>query len=35
MDATLDVLIQRVAEVKNNIAAFLMKLEHEYETLNW
>ena len=35
LDSSLEVLIQRVQEVKSNIAAFLMKLEHEYETLNW
>ena len=35
LDSSLEVLIQRVQEVKSNIAAVLMKLEHEYETLNW
>ena len=30
-----EALIQRVTELKNSIGSFIMKLEHEYESLSW
>ena len=35
LEATIDALIHRVQDIKNSIAAFLIKLENEYQTLNW
>jgi len=35
MDSALEALISRVTELKNTLAAFLVKLEHEHETLSW
>uniref|UniRef100_T1IR38 Mediator of RNA polymerase II transcription subunit 8 n=1 Tax=Strigamia maritima TaxID=126957 RepID=T1IR38_STRMM len=35
LDAVLDNLILRVADLKNSIHTFLLKLEHEHETLTW
>jgi mediator of RNA polymerase II transcription subunit 8 len=35
LEASLDALITKVADIKNQIAAFIVKLENEYETLNW
>lgn len=35
LELSVDALIQRVSELKNSIAAFLLKLEHEYETMSW
>lgn len=35
LDVALEVLISRVNDLKNAIAAFIIKLEHEHETLNW
>ncbi|KAK2171382.1 hypothetical protein NP493_1073g00021 [Ridgeia piscesae] len=34
-ETTLESLFQRVQEIKNTIISFLLKLEQEYETLNW
>ena len=35
LDAALDAIIIRVNDLKNSIGSMLLKLEHEYETLNW
>lgn len=35
LDNALDALIQRVQDMKNSIAAFLAKLENEYQHMNW
>jgi hypothetical protein len=34
-DAALEAIIMRVNDLKNSIGSMLVKLEHEYETLNW
>ena len=35
LESTVNALIQRVQDIKNSIAGFLIKLENEYQTLNW
>ena len=35
LDAGLDGLINKVQDLKSQIAAFIVKLETEYEMLNW
>ena len=35
LEAGLEGLIAKVQDLKNQIAAFIAKLEAEYETLNW
>ncbi|XP_044591828.1 mediator of RNA polymerase II transcription subunit 8 isoform X1 [Cotesia glomerata] len=35
LNTALEAMIMRVYDLKNSIAAMLLKLEHEYETLNW
>lgn len=35
LEASVDALGQRCQDLKNSIAAFIFKLEHEYETLHW
>ncbi|PSN47445.1 Mediator of RNA polymerase II transcription subunit 8 [Blattella germanica] len=35
LDASLEAIIIRVNDLKNSIGSMLVKLEHEYETLNW
>lgn len=35
LELSIEALIQRVTELKNSVATFLQKLEHEYETLSW
>merc|ERR1712002_410331 len=35
MGASVEALLARVHEIKNSIANFVMKLEHEYEHLSW
>lgn len=35
LEASLDGLIAKVQDLKNQLAAFLAKLETEYETMNW
>lgn len=35
LENALDALIQRVQDLKNSLAAFLVKLENEYQTMNW
>lgn len=35
LESSIDALIQRVQDVKASIAAFIFKLETEYQTLNW
>ncbi|XP_013781668.1 mediator of RNA polymerase II transcription subunit 8-B-like [Limulus polyphemus] len=35
LEAAIDALISRTQDVKNSLTSFLMKLETEYETINW
>lgn len=35
LELSVEALIQRVSELKNSIAAFLVKLEHEYDKMSW
>lgn len=35
LDVSIDALISRTQDLKNSLAAFLIKLETEYETLSW
>ena len=35
LDAALEAIIIRVNDLKSSIGSMLVKLEHEYETLNW
>lgn len=35
LDIALDAMISRTQDLKNSIASFIMKLENEYETLQW
>merc|ERR1712227_1155939 len=35
LGASLDALIHRVTEIKNSLAALIVKLEMEYQTLSW
>lgn len=35
LDIALDAMISRTQDLKNSIAAFIVKLEMEYETLQW
>ncbi|KAG8233096.1 hypothetical protein J437_LFUL013287 [Ladona fulva] len=35
LEASLEAIIMRVNDLKNSIASMLVKLEQEYETLNW
>ncbi|CAH1772744.1 unnamed protein product, partial [Owenia fusiformis] len=35
LESSVEAILQRVQEVKSGIVAFLLKLEHEHQTLNW
>lgn len=35
LDAALEAITMRVNDLKNSIGSMLVKLEHEYETMNW
>ena len=35
LEACTEAMIQRVQDLKSSIAAFIFKLEREYETLHW
>ncbi|XP_064625327.1 mediator of RNA polymerase II transcription subunit 8-like [Lineus longissimus] len=35
LEASLDAITQKVRDLKNSLTTFLLKLEHEYEVLNW
>lgn len=35
LDSALEAIIMRVNDLKAAIAAMILKVEHEYETLNW
>jgi mediator of RNA polymerase II transcription subunit 8 len=34
-DAVLEAIISKVNDLKNSIAGMIVKVENEYETLNW
>lgn len=35
LENSLDNIMQRVNDLKSSIAAMIMKIENEYETINW
>ncbi|XP_048394772.1 mediator of RNA polymerase II transcription subunit 8 isoform X1 [Stegostoma tigrinum] len=35
LEASLDAIISRVADLKSSLAAFILKLENEFERMNW